>query len=248
MAVTTVTLFRAINVGRVQRGPTIAAARGRDDADIVSCAPRGTTRVRLDRACVASERKKRVTMVDALLVMDMQNGIVERLGSAGAPLLARVATALEAARRHSVPVIFVRVAFRDGAPEISPHNRAFAALGSSEAMSESSPATQVHVAVAPRPGEVVVVKRRVSAFAGSDLDVVLRARSVEGLILTGIATSGVVLSTTRQAADLDYRITILRDACADADEEVQRVLMDKVLARQATVTTTDQWASSLAEA
>ncbi|MGC8509485.1 MAG: cysteine hydrolase family protein [Acidimicrobiales bacterium] len=184
-------------------------------------------------------------MGDALLVMDVQNGIVERLGAAGAPLLHRVAAALEAARRHSVTVIFVRVAFRDGAPEISPRNRAFAALSTTGTMSESSPATQVHAAVAPRPGEIVVVKRRVSAFAGSDLDVVLRALSIDGMILTGIATSGVVLSTTRQAADLDYRITILRDACADADEEVHRVLMEKVLPRQATVTTIDEWTSSL---
>ncbi len=184
-------------------------------------------------------------MVDALLVMDVQNGIVERLGSAAEPLLARVAVALDAARRHSVPVIYVRVAFREGAPEISQRNRAFAALASAEAMSESSPATQVHHAVGPRPGEIVVVKRRVSAFTGSDLDVVLRAGSIDGVILTGISTSGVVLSTTRQAADLDYRITILRDACADLDEEVQRVLMDKVLPRQATVTTSDEWTSSL---
>ncbi len=184
-------------------------------------------------------------MGDALLVMDVQNGIVERLGSAGAALLDRVAAALEAARHHGLPVIFVRVAFREGAPEISPRNRAFAALTSAQTMSESAPATQVHAAVAPRPGEIVVVKRRVSAFAGSDLDVVLRSGSRDGLILTGIATSGVVLSTTRQAADLDYRITILRDACADADEEVHRVLMDKVLPRQAVVTTSDEWMATL---
>ncbi len=184
-------------------------------------------------------------MGDALLVMDVQNGIVERLGSAAAPLLDRVATAMDAARRHSIPVIFVRVAFREGAPEISSRNRAFSALTSAGTMSETSPATQVHTAVAPRPDEIVVVKRRVSAFAGSDLDVVLRAASIEGLILTGISTSGVVLSTTRQAADLDYRITILRDACADGDDEVHRVLMEKVLARQATVTTSDEWISSL---
>ena len=69
-----------------------------------------------------------------------------------------------------------------------------------------------------------MTKRRVSAFAGSDLDVVLRAGGIEDLVLCGIATSGVVLSTLRQAADLDYRLTVLRDACADADAEVHRVL------------------------
>ena len=54
-----------------------------------------------------------------------------------------------------------------------------------------------------------------------------------------------MLSTTRQAADLDFRITILSDACADADPEVHRVLMEKVFPRQATVTTTAEWTTQL---
>jgi nicotinamidase-related amidase len=73
-------------------------------------------------------------------------------------------------------------------------------------MTENHPATQVHDALEPRPDEPVVVKRRVSAFSGSDLDVLLRAAGADTLVLAGIATSGVVLSTLRQAADLDYRL------------------------------------------
>ena len=103
----------------------------------------------------------------------------------------------------------------------------------------------MHPAVAPAPGDVVVSKRRVSAFAGSDLDVVLRAGGIDNLVLAGIATSGVVLSTLRQAADLDYRLTVLADACGDRDEEVHRVLTEKVFPRQATVTTADEWIATL---
>jgi nicotinamidase-related amidase len=95
--------------------------------------------------------------------------------------------------------------------------------------------------VAPEPADIVVVKKRVSAFAGSDLDVVLRSREVDSLVLTGIATSGVVLSTLCQAADLDYDLTVLRDGCADIDAEVHRVLLDKVFPRRATVLSTDEW-------
>ena len=90
-----------------------------------------------------------------------------------------------------------------------------------------------------------MTKRRVSAFAGSDLDVVLRAGGIEELVLCGIATSGVVLSTLRQAADLDYRLTVLRDACADADAEVHRVLSEKVFPRQADVVDVADWAAGL---
>ena len=71
------------------------------------------------------------------------------------------------------------------------------------------------------------------------------AAQADTLILAGIATSGVVLSTLRQAADLDYRITVLADACADADEEVHRVLTQQVFPRQALVTTTDEWIAAL---
>lgn len=181
----------------------------------------------------------------ALLVMDVQNGVVPRVGDDGPPLLAAVGRAIAAARAAWVPVVHVRVAFRDGAPEVSARNRTFSALAGGTGFAEDDDATQVHPDVAPHPGDVVVTKRRVSAFAGSDLDVVLRAQEVDALVLTGIATSGVVLSTLRQAADLDYDLTVLADCCADADAEVHRLLLDKVFPRQAAVLTADEWIASL---
>jgi nicotinamidase-related amidase len=180
----------------------------------------------------------------ALLVMDMQNGIVERLQDGSGPLLETVGRATVAARAAGVPVIYVRVAFRPGTPEISARNRTFAAIASSGAfgtMADEDPATQVHDALAPQPEDVVVTKRRVSAFAGSDLAVVLSSLDIRSLVLTGIATSGVVLSTLRQAADLDFELTVLRDGCADADPEVHHVLLDKVFPRQAAVIGADEW-------
>lgn len=90
-----------------------------------------------------------------------------------------------------------------------------------------------------------MLKKRVSAFTGSDLDVVLRSLDVDALVLSGIATSGVVLSTLRQAADLDYGLAVLRDGCVDGDDEVHRVLLDKVFPRQAAVLTTEEWVSTL---
>jgi nicotinamidase-related amidase len=91
----------------------------------------------------------------------------------------------------------------------------------------------------------VVTKRRVSAFAGSDLEVILRGLRIDHLVLTGIATSGVVLSTLREASDKDYRISVLSDACADRDSEVHNVLMGKVFPRQAEVLTTADWVAGL---
>jgi nicotinamidase-related amidase len=181
----------------------------------------------------------------ALLVMDVQNGIVDRVAEQSEGLLATLGVATAAARSAAVPVIYVRVAFRRGAPEVSPRNRAFSAVAESGAMVDEDESTQIHPAVAPEPGDVVVIKKRVSAFTGSDLEVVLRGLGVDSLVLTGIATSGVVLSTLRQAADLDYDLTVLSDACADGDPEVHRVLLEKVFPRQAAVVTTAAWVEQL---
>lgn len=125
------------------------------------------------------------------------------------------------------------------------NNRNFAALADSSTFVTDGPGSQIHPAVEPQPGDIVVDKKRVSAFAGSDLDMVLRAQRVQTLALSGIATSGVVLSTLRQAADLDYGLIVLRDGCADADEEVHRVLLDKVFPRQADVLAVDEWVAGL---
>lgn len=109
-----------------------------------------------------------------LLVMDFQHGIVERFS--GSPVIAAADRAVKAARAAEIPVIFVRVAFRPGYPEVADSNKAFGALAASgsDAYTEAHPATQVHAALSPLPGEPVVAKRRVSAFTGSDLEVLLR--------------------------------------------------------------------------
>lgn len=176
----------------------------------------------------------------ALLVMDMQAGILRNYADTTA-LLQNVSKAIAIARNNKIPVIYITVGFRRGAPEISSNNKIFAA--SKERWTTGNPEEMMKIdpAIAPAPGELVVIKRRISAFTGSDLEVILRTFGVQHLILTGVSTSGVVLSTTREAADKDYRITVLSDCCADADEEVHRVLTTKVLARQADVKKVDEW-------
>jgi nicotinamidase-related amidase len=180
-----------------------------------------------------------------LLAMDFQYGIVERAGTPAA--LEAAERAIAAARAAEIPVFFIRVAFRPGYPEVAASNQSFSqtARNAGDTMTETHPGTQVHEALAPRIDEPVITKRRISAFTGSDLEVLLRGAAAEHIVLAGISTSGVVLSTVRQAADMDYRITVLEDACADPDAEVHRVLMDKVFPRQAEVTSTDAWIDSL---
>jgi nicotinamidase-related amidase len=181
----------------------------------------------------------------ALLIMDVQQGIVERFAGGDDGYLERLATAITAARAADVMVGYVTIAFRPGYPEVSDRNKSFAAIADRGWFTDGDPGTRIPDAIAPAPGEAVVTKRRVSAFTGSDLDVLLRARRIDHLVLAGIATSGVVPSTLRHAADLDYRLTVLADGCLDADPEVHQVLLGKLFPRQADVIGVAEWAASL---
>ena len=181
----------------------------------------------------------------ALLVMDFQTAVVEMVPADSDALLGRTAKLIEAARKVGMRVIYVVVGFRPGYPEVSPRNQSFGPIRESGRFAEGSAGIEVHPAVAPRPREVVVTKHRVSAFTGTDLDVVLRANGIETLVLCGIATSGVVLSTVRHAADADYKLVVVEDCCSDRDAEVHRVLTEKVFARQTTVTKVEALLSAL---
>lgn len=176
----------------------------------------------------------------ALLVMDMQDAVLKMLPGAPA-IVTKVAEAVAHARKNNIPVIYVVLAFRPGQPEIGPDNKSFFAMKDMMAGADMKEWSGVGKELAPTGDEVVVEKRRVSAFSGSDLEVMLRVKGIKQMVLTGIATSGVVLSTTREAADKDYRLTILSDCCMDRDEEVHRVLMTKVFPRQADVMTVEEW-------
>jgi nicotinamidase-related amidase len=174
----------------------------------------------------------------ALLVMDYQAGILGSLDDADA-LVDRANAALALVRSRGGHIGYVRVAFEDADlaafPETSSMGARVASIG--DRLRAGSPASQIDERVAPRDGDVVVRKVRVGAFSTTDLDARLRERGVDTLLLAGVATSGVVLSTVRDAADRDYRVVVLSDACADREPDVHAFLLERILPRQAEVVT-----------
>jgi nicotinamidase-related amidase len=115
-----------------------------------------------------------------------------------------------------VTVIYVRAALRADRAEVPARNLNIAWMcDQDDLFQESSSTTAVHPDIAPLPGEAVLVKRRGSAFAGTDLEPILRARGITEVALAGVATNGAVLHTLIEAADRDYAVTVLRDGCAD---------------------------------
>lgn len=182
----------------------------------------------------------------AILIMDYQNEIVARLPEERQkPLLQAAKKVLRAARRDRLPVIYVIVCFRDGYPEVSPRNKVLSSIKESGRLREGTAGAEIHAEVAPEPDEVVVTKRRAGAFSATELETILRAKGINTLVLLGIATSGCVLSTVRWAADMDYELVVLSDGCGDWDEEVQRVLIEKVFPHHATVVTSQEFLQAL---
>lgn len=176
----------------------------------------------------------------ALLAMDFQNGIVP-LAPGPDALLARVQDAIASLRAAGGTVGHVRVAFTEDDWEAAPeHNVSFSAVAAAKAMHHEDDAAQIHTAVAPQDGDIVVRKIRYGAASTTDLYDQLADRDIDTLVLAGISTSGVVLSTLMDAADRDYRVYVLSDGVADRDPEVHRVLVEKVFPSRAHVLDTAQ--------
>ncbi len=174
----------------------------------------------------------------ALLVMDFQPAILDRLPKSD-ELLTRVTAAISTARDRGVQIGYVRVAFADSDYAAIPDtNKAFTAVATGRRMHDEAPETAVHPQVAPQAGDIIVRKTRVGAFSTTDLDKQLRDRGITNLILAGISTSGVVLSTVRDAADRDYRVYVLADGTADVDPDVHDTLIQKIFPRQAYIINT----------
>jgi nicotinamidase-related amidase len=173
----------------------------------------------------------------AVLSMDLQTFIVSVYVKDQDEFLARAAGVLQASRVRGLTVLHVQVGFRPGLPEVSPRNQLFGAIKNSVQHQKifEGTAGAIHPAVAPQGEDIVVLKHRVSAFTGTDLDMILRAREIDTLVLFGIATSGVVLSTLLHASDADYRLVVIQDCCADQDAEVHACLIEKFFPRRATV-------------
>ena len=143
----------------------------------------------------------------------------------------------KAARQSGMLICYSATVFRPGYIEISDRNKTFSQRKNSGQPAVSDPIEVIHPGVSPIDGEVVVGKHRVNALYGTDLDMTLRANQINTIIILGYATSGVVLSTTRFAADSDYSIIIVEDCCADTDPEVHNFLMEKIFPRLADVVT-----------
>ena len=168
------------------------------------------------------------------LVMDMMNDLIAEDGFSKATYgvqvaargtIANTAAAIAAARAAGVRIGYVRVGFSSDYRECPPASPIFSGARANGIFQLGTKGTEVHPALAPQPGDFDIVKHRVSPFYGTALEPILRANSIERLVLCGVSTNGVVHSGAREAHDRDYEVVILEDCCAgvSADEHIHAV-------------------------
>jgi nicotinamidase-related amidase len=173
----------------------------------------------------------------ALLMLDFQAGIADKPFAAYA--VARALVAQRAARKACTLTLCSKVRFRAGLADISERNLAFGAATQKDLF--VGEASRLLDAVGADRASLTVDKNRFSAFSGNNLEVVLRSQEIEHLVLCGVSTSGVVLSTFAEAVDRDYSITVLKDACADPLPTLHAVLIDQLFPRSARVCSAQEW-------
>jgi nicotinamidase-related amidase len=178
----------------------------------------------------------------AVLSMDCQSGLVSIYTREGKDaFLVRGAKVLNHARAWGMTVIHIQVGFRPGLPEVSSRNALFGAVKSSGEHQRlfQEPLGTIPDAIAPQGDEIVITKHRISAFAGTGLAMILRSNDIDTLVLYGIATSGVVLSTLIEAADADYRLAVIGDCCADLDPALHDCLVQRFFPARGSVFTSE---------
>src|SRR5215469_1913878 len=155
----------------------------------------------------------------ALLLVDMQNCFVADSPIA-APLGAEVAGRLnqlaDTCRQSGVPVIWTRHVVRPDASNTGLLGVLIPPVAAG-IINDDAPTAALHPLMDVRPGDVVLGKPRFGSFHGTDLEVILRSRGVDTLILGGINTNVCVDTTAREAAAREFRVLFLSDGTANFD-------------------------------
>lgn len=187
----------------------------------------------------------------ALLVLDCQNDIIHEKGGLATwgfaaqvkerNLLGSIKGTIAASRQARIPVIYVTVAYRQDRSDVAENCSFFSAVKGMPVLEEGSWGAAIHDELRPQPEDWLVVKKRISAFAGTSLELLLRSLDRTTLVLTGVATNFVIEGTARDACDAGYHVVILEDCCASGNEEMHRFSVEKILSHLATVTTSKEW-------
>jgi nicotinamidase-related amidase len=163
----------------------------------------------------------------------------EMVSSTG--VIPRTANVLQGARAAGIPVIYTRVCFRPGYPDLIVNTPLFKAAAEQTAMIDGSHGASIIAELAPQAGDIVVDHRRVTGFYGSDLSIILKSRGIKTLVLAGVATNLTVEGTAREATNEGYNVIILADCCTAASAEIHRASLETLGLLTAGITNADDF-------
>ncbi|MET0454430.1 MAG: isochorismatase family cysteine hydrolase [Mycobacterium sp.] len=183
----------------------------------------------------------------ALVVFDMLEAYRKPIEAAGS--LAPTARLIEACRRVEVPIFYARADHRadgaDFARTMSDTDAQFRPWGrrnpppTAPPFAPGSPESAVLSEIAPQPGDYDVPKHRWSAFHGTHLELSLRSRGIDSILLVGGSTHVGIASTAFDARDRDLQVTIVGDCCHGHDEQ-RTFFLGKVFPRMCNVRSVDE--------
>lgn len=167
----------------------------------------------------------------ALVVMHYQTDILGLFPSVAPGLLANTRKLCDAARAKGVSVYFANLRFSPGYPEVSPLNKNGQGIKQLGLFVDDWPSPEL----GRQASEPVIIAHRASVFFGTDLQARLFAQGVDSLIMAGIASTGVVLSSVAYASDADFRLYTVKDCCYDPDQVVHEHLFSTAFDSRTTV-------------
>jgi len=168
--------------------------------------------------------------VTALLVIDLQvdflssDGYFARKGYDPAPLraiLPKVNAVIAAAREAGCTIIHTRQGYRADRADMTPYERwrrQRAGLDGTDVLLRSSPGFEIGPEIDVRAEDIIIDKTANGAFTHTELEHVLRARSITHLLFTGCTTDVCVHTTLREAQDRNFQNLLIEDACASGDQ------------------------------
>ena len=171
------------------------------------------------------------------LVCDMLNDLVHEDGPSKktyGPELARrntvanTAEAIRKAREAGVKIGYVRIGFSADYRECPPNSRIFQGAKKAGMFKLGGWGTEVHSALAPQPGDFDIIKHRVSPFYATSLEAILQAQQIKRLYVSGVSSSGAVLSAAKDGHDRGYDVFVLDDCCCALNESQHQAVIDQV--------------------
>jgi nicotinamidase-related amidase len=170
----------------------------------------------------------------ALVLIDLQKGVMARQTAPHAPeqVLQASQGLISRFRAAGAPVVLVNVGFskdlKDTPPQLVDSPMGIPPGGFPEVFMEL-------VDGLAQPGDILITKRHWGAFHGTELDLQLRRRGIQTIVLGGVATNIGVESTARAAWEHGYALVIAEDACSSLSPEMHEFSMTHIMPRLARV-------------